>query len=109
MRASSVIDVQQSSLTGRPRLEDPELRRGFGLDGQVANRGQALAASVYQREERGQLRIGELESLRARESTQRVDGELFHARRIAHNLVHAHSRSGSPAVAARVRDGVPGT
>src|SRR5215813_3616260 len=70
MRASSVIDVQQSSLTGCPRSEDPELRRGLGLDGQVANGGQALTASLHQREERRQLRIGELESLSLRESTK---------------------------------------
>src|SRR5215468_978842 len=54
MRASSVIDVQQSSLTECPRSEDPELRRGLGVDGQVANGGQALTASLHQREERSQ-------------------------------------------------------
>src|SRR5215831_20456921 len=85
MRASSVIDVQQSSLTACPRSEDPELRRGLALDGQVANGGQALTASLHQREERSQLRIGELESLSLRESTKRVDGELFHAGRIPHH------------------------
>src|SRR5215470_3145097 len=84
MRASSVIDVQQSSLTECPRSEDPELRRGLGLDRQVADGREALAAALDQGQERGQLRIGELQSLRLRENAQRVDGELFHIGRIAH-------------------------
>src|SRR5215471_1847619 len=84
MRASSVIDVQQSSLTACPRSEDPELRRGLGLDGQVTDGREALAAALDQGQERGQLRVGELQSLRSREDAQRVDGELFHVGRIAH-------------------------
>src|SRR5215467_5221300 len=86
MAASSVIDVEQSSLTECPRSEDPELRRGLGLDGQVADGREAIAAAFDQGQERGQLRVGELQSLRPRENAQRVDGELFHAGRIAHNL-----------------------
>src|SRR5215472_6313248 len=84
MRASSVIDVQQSSLTACPRSEDAELRCGLGLDGQVADGREALAAALDQGQERGQLRVGELQSLRLRENAKRVDGELFHVGRIAH-------------------------
>src|SRR5262249_61148400 len=74
MPASSVIDVQQSSLTTCPRSQNPELRRGLALDGQVANGGQALTASLHQREERSQLRMGELQALSLRERTKRVYG-----------------------------------
>src|SRR5262252_1943035 len=84
MAASSVIDVQQGSLTECPRSEDPELRRRLGLDGQVTDGREAIAAAFDQGQERGQLRVGELQSLRPRENAQRVDGELFHAGRIAH-------------------------
>src|ERR1700730_1187497 len=98
MRASSVMDVQQSSLTGCPRSEEAELRGRLGFKRNVAHRGEPAPSRLDEREQRGQLRVGELEPLRLGKCPQRIDGELFHAGRIAHNPVHAHTRSRSIAV-----------
>src|SRR5213594_821647 len=89
MRANSVIGVQQSSLTGCPRSENAELRSRLEGRRYVGHRGQPAPSCFHERQQGRQLLVGEVEPLRLGERAKRLDGELFHGGRIAHNSGHA--------------------
>src|SRR5262245_28884862 len=87
-RASSPMDRQTSSLTGRSS-QDAEVAGGLGLAGQRAvERGEHGAADLHQREQAGELRVAEVQAACTRERAQRVEGERLR--------VHGEENSGWP-------------
>ena len=78
MRASSVMEVQQSSLTAG-RLPMRYCEAGSVSGG--CRGGEPVPARFDEREEGGQLRLGELEALRVGQGAKRVHGAQLFAMR----------------------------